>query len=509
MSTELFSNLVFELFPKKIINPPSTTLQKKTVQSLRMCLRIFSFSSFQLTCAALLLGTCSFTMSFPNESFQSEELVAAYFRDSFQQQSLQQDELQVAYSQSPTRARQLQHDSFQQKKLCSKSLEHLSEQLCSTQLCRSTLDSFNQLDLEISLSLTWLGSTRCRTQLQANIFARSSFEHRALPCAALLDTPRISTKLQNRSVQSFQLTRVQLSSLAQGGVQHRASHQPALNTRALSLALTLTSLSLALDAWLKTSSKRAWRSRPLSTRSSRRSSSTRASPTALAPSSTTTATSSLRRTLLSVLWFSFLVNNIFIGNSFWRKELVEHNELSQTVLEQELEELLADKPFRLDPFHDHLGKENLWSDQLQQNNLEKNKNNKLDPNQLQEEPVPDRELCQLHLYQLHDQDQPFSGTKQLPKEQRFTSCLLRQMISNFSKKKLERLHLTRSSLEENLSKVQLLIYKFFPENFGQQLSEKQLQHNLSTDQRQLQNTQLTQTSFQQLSLEQPSFQRRL
>ena len=79
------------------------------------------------------------------------------------------------------------------------------------------------------------------------------------------------------------------------------------------------------------------------------------------------------------------------------------------------------------------------------------------------------------------------------------------MISSFSKKKLERLNLTRSSSEQNLSKVQLLIYQFFPENFGQQLSEEQLQQNLSTDQRQLQNTQLTQTHFQQLSLEKPSF----
>ena len=286
------------------------------ILSLRMCLRIFLFSSFQLICAALLLGTCSFTMSFPKESLQSEELVtayfrssfqhqslqsvelvAAYFKDSFQQQSLQQDELEVAYSQSPTRARQLQRDRFQQTKLCSQSFENMSEQLCSTQLCRSTLDSFDQLDLEISLSLTWLGSTRCRTQLQATTFARSSFEHRALPCAALLYKPRISTQLQNRSVQSFQLTRVQLSSLAQGGVQHRTSRQPALHTRVLSTALTLISLSLALDAWLKASSKRAWRRKPLSTRSSRRSSSTRASPPALATSSTTTAKSNLRRAL--------------------------------------------------------------------------------------------------------------------------------------------------------------------------------------------------------------------
>ena len=40
------------------------------------------------------------------------------------------------------------------------------------------------------------------------------------------------------------------------------SHQPALQTRALSTALTLISLSFALDAWLKTSSNRAWKKKP-------------------------------------------------------------------------------------------------------------------------------------------------------------------------------------------------------------------------------------------------------
>ena len=251
--------------------------------------------------------------------------------------------------------------------------------------------------------------------------------------------------------------------LVQGGafqtaLQKRASSPPLHRT-----ASTLISLSFA-NAWLN-SSKRAWSRRSL-TRSCR----TTASPIAFTTASTRTTTRSLKRTLLSVLWLSFLIN-IFIGNSFWRKELVEHNELSQTV-----------QSFPLDPLHDHLGKEHLCPDQLQQNlYIEKNKNNKLDHNQLRENTVPDRELRQLHLQQLHQQDQPFKGTKQLPKEHSFTSCLLRQMISNFSKKKLERLHL-RSRLEQNLSKVQLVIYKFFPENFGQQLAEKQLQQNLSTDQ---------------------------
>ena len=119
------------------------------IVSLKRRLQIFLLSSFQLTCAALLLGTCSLTMSFPNESLQSEELVAAYSRSSFQQQSLQQDELEAAYLHSPTRASQL--DSLEQK-----------------ELCRINLDSLiHQLDLETSLSLTWFGSTRCRRPASA------------------------------------------------------------------------------------------------------------------------------------------------------------------------------------------------------------------------------------------------------------------------------------------------------------------------------------------------------
>ena len=92
------------------------------------------------------------------------------------------------------------------------------------------------------------------------------------------------------------------------------------------------------------------------------------------------------------------------------------------------------------------------------------------------------------------------------------------MISSFSKKELERLHLTRSSLEQdehkkqleqlpseqlcaehlaerNLLQVQLVYYKFLAENFGHQISEKQLQQNLSTDHQQLQDSNLAQTNF--------------
>ena len=136
------------------------------ILSLSIWLRIFWLSSFQLTCAALLLGTYSVSMSFPNQSLQQDELMAAYFRDSFQQQSLQQDELEVAYSQSPTRASKLQHHSLKQPEIYRSSLQRLSDQLC-----RSIFDSFHQLDLEISLSLPWFGSTRCSYQLQADKIA--------------------------------------------------------------------------------------------------------------------------------------------------------------------------------------------------------------------------------------------------------------------------------------------------------------------------------------------------
>ena len=141
-------------------------------------------------------------------------------------------------------------------------------------------------------------------------------------------------------------------------------------------------------------------------------------------------------------------------------EIEEKNELSKNLLELELEELLAHKSCSLGPY-DHLEQENLWSVQLQQLSLEKNK--KKQQKQLSAT-VPDRELCQLHLHKLGLQD-PDS--------------------------------------EQDLSNISL--DKFFPENFSDQLSEKQLQQNLSTDQRQLQKNKLQQNTFQQLSLEQPSF----
>ena len=144
--------------------------------SLRMCLRIFPLGIFQLVCAALLVETSSFKISFSDRSLQQdqlvatylssfnrtslqpEELAAAYFKTSFQQHSFQQnsfykDEL-AACLLSPTRA--MQPESLHQKKLCNK--------------------SFQQLDLQISLSLPLFSFHSCsNNQLRAESFTLRSF----------------------------------------------------------------------------------------------------------------------------------------------------------------------------------------------------------------------------------------------------------------------------------------------------------------------------------------------
>ena len=400
--TNSFSNKSFEkrvLAKEAETNSFAQSLSKRNL-SLRTCLRIFLLCSFQLVCAALLLGNSSFRMSFPTESLQTdqlvaayrssfknsslqpEELVAAYFRKSFEQQSHQQDELSIAYLQSPTRAIQL--ESLQQKKISSKSLDSFyqldldtslslpwfSFSRCSFQFQPEGFDNssfeqmelsrresfLNQLDLEISLSFPKLGSIRFSYQLQADSFDRISFEHRALQCAALLQSANSNRQLQDRSVQSFQLTGIQLRGLVQGGaytaLQIRASSPP-LHCP----ASTLHSLSLALGAWLKPSSKIAWRSIALrkslfSTSFPTTSSHTAASMRALQP--TPFRTTSSFRTIL--FWFSFLFHNFFFSNSFGREKILKKDELSKTVLELELDELLADTSCSLGPY-DHLEQE--------------------------------------------------------------------------------------------------------------------------------------------------------
>ena len=52
------------------------------IWSLRMCLRMLLFCSFQFISAALILGTCFCTSSFSKESLPEAQLVAAYLTDS-------------------------------------------------------------------------------------------------------------------------------------------------------------------------------------------------------------------------------------------------------------------------------------------------------------------------------------------------------------------------------------------------------------------------------------------
>ena len=309
-----------------------------------MCLRMLLFCSFQFISAALILGTCFCTSSFPKESLQEEQFVAAYFIDSFQTQSLQAKELEAALG------------SFNQL-----DLEHSLGFTCFSlsQCSRSTLESFNQLDPTNSLSLPKLGSISFSYQLQADSFDRISFELRAFRGAASLQIPRI----RQSQLQSFQLPKQQLNrGFVQGGAASastltslslaqdawlKSSSKRAWRRRTSSTASTLTSLSLAQDAWLKTSSLRAWNSSPLQrslftatfptrafrTTSSHRSASMRplqttsfrrsASASALATTSFRT-TSSFQTTLSC---FSFLFNNFVFNNSFARKEVEKKNEL--------------------------------------------------------------------------------------------------------------------------------------------------------------------------------------
>ena len=78
----------------------------------------------------------------------------------------------------------------------------------------------------------------------------------------------------------------------------------------------------------------------------RRSWSTRSSHTASTTTTTKRTTRSLRRTLLSIVWFSFLLSNIFLSSSFWKQEVAENNELQETVWAQELDKHLAVKHFQ-------------------------------------------------------------------------------------------------------------------------------------------------------------------
>ena len=143
--------------------------------------------------------------------------------------------------------------------------------------------------------------------------------------------------------------------------------------------------------------------------------------------------------------------------------------------------MLANKTCSLG-LHDHL-EQKLWQIQLQELSLQQN--NQKQQNQLSAS-VPNREIVQLHLSQLCQQDPDSPISRQLPKEPLSASGLrtaawpaaVQTDNLSFSKKNLSEQDLFNISLD-----------KFFPENFGKQLSEQQLQKN----------------TFQQLSLEHPSF----
>ena len=487
------------------------------IWSLRMCLSLLLFCSFQYFSAALILGTCFCTSSFPKQSLQEEQLEAAYQLDQY----------------------------------TSLSFTCFSLSQCSS----STLESFNQLDLTTSLSFPTLDSVRFSHQLQATSFDTSSFELRAFRGAASLQITRIKqNQLKSLQLQEQQLTRCFVSG---GALQTRAltttssfstastlmslsfPNQPSINISqralrrrtlsaltwiSLSLAqdawlnltstalisplqltaLTWISLSLAQDAWLKPSSLRAWKKSPLTSSltaifptraftatSSHRSTSMRslqttsfrrlASASALATTSLRT-TSSFQTTLSC---FSFLFDNFVFNNSFATKEAEKKDELQQNFLEQELEKVLANKTCSLDLSDGHL-EQNLWQIQLQELSLQQN--NQKQQTQLSAS-VPDRKLLQLHLSQLCQQDPESAISRQLPEEPLSASGLrtaawpaaVHSDHLSFSKQKLAEEDLSNISLEE-----------FFPENFGKQLPEQQLQNN----------------NFQQLSLEHPSFRKK-
>ena len=522
-----------------------------------VCSALFSKTSFPIQSLHQNQLEAAYSNNFQISSLQPEELAAAYFSKSFQQESFQQDELTASCFQSPTRARQL--SSLQQEELSRSILDDFDQldlamslsflafnknQLQEDSFGRPSfgqmeLYSIHQLDLDTSLSYQHFSFHSHST----------SFEQRAFQCTALLFRIRVcNQKLQTSSVQSFQLTGQQLTDrqfsfgLVSGGalstaLQTRASPEPwhcpastlpslsfgyvnpsckiALRRRTLP-ACTLISLSLAIIAWLNHAGLRACRGTSLrrslfattfppatsmtalqsasfrraastqtslaipsrSTRSLRTTSFQRSSSQRASTRTTFRRTSSKRRTWLAMLLFSFLFN-IFFSNSLGRKELEKKDELSTTSLELELEKLVANQTCSLDLYHGHL-EQNLWQIQLQQTSLEKNKQ------KIQKQlsaAVPDRELSQLHLHQLCLQDPAFR--RHLPEESLSTS---------FTKKELS---------EQDLSSISL--NKFFPENFAEQLADKQLQQNLSTDQKQLQKNNLTKNNLQQLSFKQPSF----
>ena len=129
-----------------------------------------------------------------------------------------------------------------------------------------------------------------------------------------------------------------------------------------------------------------------------------------------------------------------LQNKFQTEQLVQQQLSTATALATQLQQQQPQQ----DQLDDNkLDENNIFdSNQLQRNQLEAKKQNK----QLQEQQLTSSQLRQLHLQQLQHQDQPF--TKQLSKKPCFAT-------TSFSKQELERLHLTRSTFQQDLHQEQL------------------------------------------------------
>ena len=141
---------------------------------------------------------------------------------------------------------------------------------------------------------------------------------------------------------------------------------------------------------------------------------------------------------LSLKQLGSTISRSQLSNQFPTEQLVQQQLFTATAF--------ADQHQQQQPQHrelddNKLDANNIFdSNQLQRNQLEDKKQNK----QLQEQQLAAIQLRQLHLSQLHQQDQPYP--QQLSKK----PCL----TTSFSKQELERLHLTRSSFQQDLHQQQ-------------------------------------------------------
>ena len=222
---------------------------------------IFLLCSFQLVCSALFLKTSfpfqsfqqnqlevTYSNNFQISSLQPEELAAAYFSNGSPEESLQKDELSILHHDE---LRRIILDSFDQLDLVM-SLSFLAfnkiqlqeNSFCTTSFGQEELYSIYQLDLDDSLSYQQVSFQSCSS---------NSLEKKAFQCTALL--------FRIRSVQSFQLTGQQLTetlfsfSLVSGGA----------STSALQILLCTASTFISLSfAVAIACSRTAWQRKTFS-----------------------------------------------------------------------------------------------------------------------------------------------------------------------------------------------------------------------------------------------------